>query len=76
MAKICNKCGRAHHSSEKDCDKNWGEEVKWRKDLDEEVAVHRKTCRGCPDPERHVLNLREIEKKHPDISVAAFLKGA
>lgn len=63
MAIICPRCDLCHEDGVILCEKS--EEI--HQTFRREVEHHKMYCKGCPDPEAHVRNLKAQGRKAPII---------
>lgn len=64
MARLCNNC-RAVHPPEESCADAAVRINKRSAEITKTVDLHRKGCRGCPDPYQHVMNLESLDNPIP-----------
>lgn len=63
MARICPGCGHVHPEGAVTCERAREMIDQFSRELEHDIRHHQETCPGCPDPRRHVLNLRRLREK-------------
>lgn len=69
MAHVCDKCLKVHPPGMKDC-KEAAETIRrCLEAFDSRVEEHKRTCRGCPNPDQHVINLDRLDNLREELMV-------